>query len=116
MTATAFDPEAKEADDYDTANTHLKFKVHMYIMVGALISTTLTFMCCIPRITQVDSRVCTSSLRCVLALSVTSSFSALYYMRTRVTSECCSDLNLKVLMCRLRSRCCAHGARDTIHK
>lgn len=27
MTATAFDPEAKEADDYDTANTHLKFKV-----------------------------------------------------------------------------------------
>lgn len=30
VTATAFDPEAKEADDYDTANTHLKFKVlHM---------------------------------------------------------------------------------------
>lgn len=27
VTATAFDPEAKEADDYDTANTHLKFKV-----------------------------------------------------------------------------------------
>ncbi|CAM9605063.1 unnamed protein product [Scytosiphon promiscuus] len=26
VTATAFDPEAKEADDYDTANTHLKFK------------------------------------------------------------------------------------------
>lgn len=27
VTATAFDPEAKEADDFDTANTHLKFKV-----------------------------------------------------------------------------------------
>lgn len=27
VTATAFDPEAKEAEDYDTANTHLKFKV-----------------------------------------------------------------------------------------
>lgn len=27
VTATAFDPEAKEANDYDTANTHLKFKV-----------------------------------------------------------------------------------------
>ncbi|CAB1097441.1 unnamed protein product [Ectocarpus sp. CCAP 1310/34] len=26
VTATAFDPEAKEADDFDTANTHLKFK------------------------------------------------------------------------------------------
>eukprot|EP00904_Undaria_pinnatifida_P007935 jgi/Undpi1/4271/HiC_scaffold_17.g07637.m1 len=26
VTATAFDPEAKEAEDYDTANTHLKFK------------------------------------------------------------------------------------------
>lgn len=32
MTATAFDPEAKEADDYDTANTHLKFKVQQYAM------------------------------------------------------------------------------------
>lgn len=29
MTATAFDPEAKEADDFDTANTHLKFKVRV---------------------------------------------------------------------------------------
>lgn len=29
VTATAFDPEAKEADDFDTANTHLKFKVKM---------------------------------------------------------------------------------------
>lgn len=29
VTATAFDPEAKEADDYDTANTHLKFKVRL---------------------------------------------------------------------------------------
>lgn len=27
VTATAFDPEAKEADDFDTANTHVKFKV-----------------------------------------------------------------------------------------
>lgn len=27
MSATAFDPEAKEANDFDTANTHLKFKV-----------------------------------------------------------------------------------------
>eukprot|EP00903_Cladosiphon_okamuranus_P009471 g9026.t1 len=26
VTATAFDPEAKEANDFDTANTHLKFK------------------------------------------------------------------------------------------
>lgn len=27
VTAAAFDPEAREAEDYDTTNTHIKFKV-----------------------------------------------------------------------------------------
>lgn len=29
VSAAAFDPEAKEAEDFDTANTYLKFKVSM---------------------------------------------------------------------------------------
>lgn len=36
VTATAFDPEAKEADDYDTANTHLKFKVRKLLRCASI--------------------------------------------------------------------------------